>query len=78
MSYESEMRGEKKKSNFNNAQPDMRGEKGKKMKEPGGAEAGPKSGKMKMAAGGVAKMRHGVATASGAPKMQSKKMPRKG
>jgi len=73
MSYESEMRGEKKKANFNNAQPDMRGVKGKHMKEPGGAESGPK----KFAAGGVGKVRKGEATMSGKPVMQSKKMPRK-
>lgn len=64
--YENMMRGEGKKGDFNNSQTIMRGEKGKKMKEPGGMESGPK----KFAAGGVGKIRHGAATMSGAPKSQ--------
>jgi hypothetical protein len=67
--YENEMRGEKKKGSFNNSQDQMRGEKGKKMKEPGGMESGPS----KFAAGGVGKIRHGAATMSGAPKMQPRR-----
>lgn len=55
--YEAEMRGMHKKADFNNAQPDMMGEK-------------PKKG---MAAGGVAKMRKGVADCKGAPRHMAKK-----
>lgn len=51
MNYESEMRGMKKKADFNNAQPDMMGEK-----------------PVRKAAGGVAKMRRGVADSKGAPR----------
>ena len=67
--YESEMRGQHKKGSFNNSQDQMRGEHGKKAKEPDGMEAGPK----KMAAGGVGKLRKGEMTKSGAPRNQMHK-----
>lgn len=57
--YESEMRGMHKKADFNNAQPDMMGEKPKKKA---------------MAAGGAAKIRKGVADKNGAPKHMARKM----
>lgn len=59
--YESEMRGMHKKADFNNAQPDMMGEKPKKKA---------------MAAGGVAKMRKGVADSKGAPRHMATKVKR--
>lgn len=57
--YESMMRGEKKKADMGNAQGIMKGEKGKKMAEPGGAAAGPK--KMGMPHGQPKKVRKGMA-----------------
>ncbi len=57
--YENEMRGERKKADFNNAQGIMKGEKGKKMKEPGGMESGPK--KMGKPMGNPHKVRRGMA-----------------
>lgn len=71
MDYEKEMRGMHKKADFNDAQGEMMGEKAVKGKMCHG-------GPVKKAAGGVAKMRRGVADESGAPRHMSKKMPKRG
>lgn len=73
MSYEKEMVGQKssKKEPHINYETQMRGEKGHKAKEPSsGMAAGPKP--VKLAAGGVGKLRKNEMSSSGMPIKQKR------